>query len=64
MWDKNNFTTELMNSYFKFSEKILQNLFEESNMKILNVKASLQKKNSSISLIGKRKLGILRKSTA
>ena len=39
-------------------------VFKESNMKILNVKACLQKKNSIISLTSTRKLGTLRKSTA
>ena len=40
VWDKNNYTSETdkqrsdadVNRDFKFNEKILQNLFEESNM--------------------------------
>ena len=51
VWDKNNYTSEAdkqvsdtdVNRDFKFNEKIFQNLFEESNKKILNIKPSLQK---------------------
>ena len=71
MLDKNNSTSEAdkqltdteANRGFKFNEKILQNLFEESNMKILDIKLSLQIKNSSISSVTARKLGTLRKFT-
>ena len=69
MLDKNNSTIEAdkqvadtdANRGFKFNEKTLQNLFEESNMKILDIKPSLQIKNSSISPVSTRKLGTLRK---
>ena len=69
VWDKNNYTSEAdkqvsdtdVNRDFKFNEKIFQNLFEESNMKILNIKPSLQKQNSSNSSVSTRKLGTLRK---
>lgn len=40
VWDKTNYTIEAAKQFsdtdFKFNEKKLQNLFEESNMKILN----------------------------
>ena len=53
MWDKNNYTSETdkqlsytdVNRDFKSNEKILHNFFEESNVEILNIKPSLQKKN-------------------
>ena len=69
MLDKNNSTSEAdkhltdtdANRGFKFNEKILQNLFEEGNMKILNIKPSLEIKNSSISPVSTRKLETLRK---
>ena len=69
MLDKNNSTSEAdkqltvtdANRGFKFSEKTLQNLFEESKMKILDIKPSLQIKNSNVSPVSTRKLGILRK---
>ena len=69
MLDKDNSTSEAdkqltntdANRGFKFNEKILQNLFEESNMKILDIKPSLQIKNSSISPVSTIKLGTLRK---
>ena len=71
MWDKNNYTSEAdkqlnntdVNRDFKFNEKILQNLFEETNVNILNIKPLLQKKNSSISYVSARKLGTLQKFT-
>ena len=71
MWDKNNFSSEAdkqlsntdVNRDFKLNEKILQNLFEESNLNILNIKPLLQKKNSSISPVSTKKLGTLRKFT-
>ena len=71
MWDKNNHISEVdkqlgntdLNREFKFNRKILQNLFEESNVNILNIKPSLQKKNSSISPVNTRKLGTLQKFT-
>ena len=69
VWDKNNYTSEAdkqvsdtdVNRDFRFNEKIFQNLFKESNMKILNIKPSLQKQNSSNSPVSTRKLGTLRK---
>ena len=71
MWDKNNFSSEAdkqlsntdVNRDFKLNEKILQNLFEESNLNILNIKPLLQKKNSSISPVSTKKLGTPRKFT-
>ena len=47
--DKNNYASEAdkqrsdteLNRYFKFNEKILQNLFEESNMETSDMKALL-----------------------
>ena len=67
MWAKNEYTSEAgkqlsgtdVKRDFKFHENILQNLVEESYifLKILNVKASLQKKNSTISPINTQKLG-------
>ena len=77
--DKNNSTSEAdkqltdtdPNRGFKYNEKTLQKLFEESNMKILDIKPLLQNsrtqvqnsslKNSSISLVSTRKLGTLQK---
>ena len=44
-----------VNRDFKFNEKTLQNLFEENNVNILNIKPSLQKKNSSISYVSATK---------
>ena len=69
MLDKNNSTSEAdkqltdtdANRGFKFNEKTLQNLFEESNMKILDIKPSLQIKNSSISPVITSKLETLPK---
>ena len=64
MWDKNDYTSEAGKQLtdtdvyrdFKFNEKILKNLVEESNifLKILNIKASIQEKNLSISRISTR----------
>ena len=77
--DKNNSTSEAdkqltdtdPNRGFKYNEKTLQKLFEESNMKILDIKPLLQNsrtqvqnsllKNSSISPVSTRKLGTLQK---
>ena len=72
MWNKNNYKSQAdkelsdtdVNKDFRFNEKILQNLLEESSifLKILNIKASLQKKTLSISPISTRKLETLQKS--
>ena len=74
MWDKKDYKTQAdkqlsdtdVNKDFKFNEKILWKILEESNifLKKLRIKASLQKKTLSILSISTRKLQKLQKSVA